>query len=208
MVARAALNRHRNDVARLFLGLVLRVLLDLANHHARVVVSFLLNPLHDHVARFFLRHLRDALQLGLALFFQLFGGLLGLLGGGLLTCAILLCLGSQAVQFGLLALKAGLARVEVIRLFVERFLALGDAALAALHFGAAVADFAIQFILKADDLFLGLKNAFLLLFFRALLRFIQQIPGKFLVAPDLLFLHVFAVHIAARTACGQCDDDR
>ncbi len=41
-----------------------------------------------------------------------------------------------------------------------------------------------------------------------ILALMKKQPGKFLVAPDLLFLHVFAVHIAARTACGQCDDER
>ena len=203
VVAGAALNRHRDDVARLLFGLILRGLLDFAHHHARVVVGFLLDALHDHVARLVLRHLRDALQLGAALFFHVLGGLLGLLGGGLLTCAILLRLGGQAIQLVLLALQAGLARVEVIRLFVKGFLALCHAALAALHLGAAVANLAIQLVLEADDLFLRFEDAFLLLLLRTALRVVQQITGIFLGAPDFLFLHVLAIHVACRTARGQ-----
>ena len=195
MVAGAALNRHRDDVARLLFGLVLRGLLDFAHHHARVVVGFLLDALHDHVARLVLRHLRDALQLGAALFFHVLGGLL--------ADAVFLRLGGQAIQLVLLALQAGLARVEVIRFFVKGFLALGHAALAALHLGAAVANLAIQLVLEADDLFLRFEDAFLLLLLRTALRVVQQITGIFLGAPDFLFLHVLAIHVACRNARGQ-----
>ena len=195
MVAGAALNRHRDDVARLLFGLVLRGLLDFAHHHARVVVGFLLDALHDHVARLILRHLRDALQLGAALFFHVLGGLLGLLGGGLLADAVFLRLGGQAIQLVLLALQAGLARVEVVRLFVKGFLALGHAAL--------VANLAIQLVLEADDLFLRFEDAFLLLLLRTALRVVQQITGIFLGAPDFLFLHVLAIHVSCRNAGGQ-----
>ena len=99
--------------------------------------------------------------------------------------------------------RAGLARVEVIRFFVEGFLALGHAALAALHLGAAVANLAIQLVLQADDLFLRLEDAFLLLLLRTALRVVQQITGIFLGAPDILFLHVLAIHVACRNARGQ-----
>ena len=208
MVARAALNRHRDDVARLLFGFVLRVLLDFANHHARVVVGFLLDALHDHVARLVLRHLRDAFQFGAALFFHLLRGLFGFLGSGLLARAVFLRFGGQAIQLVLRALQARLARVEVVCLFVKRFLALGHAALAALHFGAAVANLAVQLVLEADDFFLRFKNAFLLLLLRTALRVVQQITGIFLGAPDFLFLHVFAIHIARRKARGQRGDNR
>ena len=175
----------------------------ISHHHARVVVGFLLDALHDHVARLVLRHLRDALQLGAALFFHVLGGLLGLLGGGLLADAVFLRLGGQAIQLVLLALQAGLARVEVIRFFVKGFLALGHAALAALHLGTAVANFAIQLVLEADDLFLRFEDAFLLLLLRTALRVVQQITGIFLGAPDFLFLHVLAIHVSCRNARGQ-----
>ena len=207
MVARAALNRHRHDVACLFLRLVLRGLLDFANHDARVVIRFLLDALNNHVACFVLRHLRDALKLRLALLFQILRGLFRFLRGGLLAGAVLLRFRGQAVQLVLLALEGRFACVEIVRLLVEGFLSLGHTALAALNLGAAVADLAIQFILQANDFFFRLKDAFLLLLFRTTLRVFQQISGIFFRTPDILFLNIFPIHVACRTArCKRGDD--
>ena len=186
-----------------FSGLVLRGLLDFAHHHARVVVGFLLDALHDHVARLVLRHLRDALQLGAALFFHVLGGLLGLLGGGLLADAVFLRLGGQAIQLVLLALQAGLARVEVIRLLSKGFLALGHAALAALHLGAAVANFAIQLVLEADDLFLRFKDAFPSFSSARRCASSSRLRAYSSVRPIFFSLHVLAIHVACRNARGQ-----
>ena len=207
MVARAALNRHCHDVACLFLRLVLRGLLDFANHDARVVIRFLLDALNNHVACFVLRHLRDALKLRLALFFQILRGLFSFLRGGLLARAVFLRFRSQAIQLGLLALKGRFAHVEVVRLLVEGLLALGYAALAALNLGAAIANLAIQFVLQANNLFLRLKDAFLLLLFRTTLRVFQQISGIFFRTPDILLLNIFPIHVACRTARRKRGDD-
>ena len=73
--------------------------------------------------------------------------------------------------------------------------------------GAAVADLAIQFILQANDFFFRLKDAFLLLLFRTTLRVFQQISGIFFRTPDILFLNIFPIHVACRTArCKRGDD--
>ena len=206
MVGGAALNRHRDDVARLLLGLVLGVLLDLAHEHTRVVIRLLLDALHDHILGLFLGHLRDALQLHAALLVKLLRGLLSRLGRGLLARGELLSLLRQAVELVLLALQGRFACVEVVRLFVEGLLALSDAALAALHLGATVANLAVELILQADNLFLRLKDALLLLLLRTALGVVQQVARVFLRAPDFLFLNVFAIHIAARSANGQRSD--
>ena len=207
VVGGAALDRHGDDVARLLLGLVLGVLLDLANEHAGVVIGFLLDALDDHVLRFILGHLRDALQLDALLFFHLTGGLLGGLHRGLLARVHILRFLRQAVELSLLALQAGLAGIEVVRLLVERLLALGDAALAALDLIAAVADLAVKLVLEADDLLLGLEDAFLLLFLRAALGVVKEVSGVLLGTADLLFLDVLAVDITGCRAGGAADDE-
>ena len=113
----------------------------------------------------------------------------------------------QAVQLILLALEGRFACVEIVRLLVEGFLSLGHTALAALNLGAAVADLAIQFILQANDFFFRLKDAFLLLLFRTTLRVFQQISGIFFRTPDILFLNIFPIHVACRTARRKRGDD-
>ena len=196
VIGGAALNRHRDDVARLLVRLVLRVLLDLADHHAGVVERFLLDALHDHVLRFLLRHLGDALQLHALLLLELARSLLSGFRGSLLADGVVLRLLRQAVKLRLLALERRLARVEVVGLLVKGLLTLGDAALAALHLGAAAVDLAVQLVLEADDLFLRLDDLFLLLLLSTALRVVEQVAGVLLRTADLLFLNVLAIDIA------------
>ena len=196
VIGSAALDRHGDDVARLLLGVVLGILLDLANEHAGVMVSVLLDALDDHVLRLILGHLRHTLQLHAALLFQVLHSLLGGFGRSLLTGGILLSLLGQAVELILLALERRLARIQVIGLLIQGFLALSQTALAALHLGTAVANLAIQLVLQTDNFFLGLQNAFLLLFLSTALRVVQQVAGILFRAANLLFLNVLAVDIA------------
>ena len=208
VIGSAALNRHGDDIARLLLSLVLRVLLNLANEHASIMERFLLNTLDDHVLRFVLRHLRHALKLSALLGFQLAGSLLGGFHRRLLLGVHLLRFLRQAIQLVLLALKGILARIKVIRLLVEGLLALGNAALAALHFVTAVTDFAVKLVLQANDFFLRLKDAFLLLLLSAALSVVQQVLRVLFRPADLLFLNVLAIDIAKCGAHGSADDKR
>ena len=121
MVGGAALDGARDDVARLFLRLVARALLDFAHGNRRVVVRFFLDAGDEHLPRFFHRHVGNALQLrllalvhGLGFFFQ-------------------------ALHFLKLLVQALFASLQIVELFVERFFTLVDSALLPLHFIAAVA---------------------------------------------------------------------
>ena len=110
------------------------------------MVGVFLNAADQHLAGLILRHAGDALHLGHLPLLVVFNVLLHLL------------------QLVLPLAQRLLAAFQGVLLFVQRFLALQDAALAALHFGAALAAFAVQLGFQAQDLFLGLQNGFFFLF--------------------------------------------
>ena len=182
MVGSALLNGQRNDVAGLLLALLLGLGLDIANHGGRVVEGFLLHALDDDLLGLVLGHGGNALQLG---------GLLGQHGLGVLL---------HLLDFSLLFVQAFLAGLHVVGLLVQGFLALDQAALAALHLVAALAHFAlvlslfpVVFRLGPEDFLLGLQHLFLLVLIGLAHRVVVEMLGILLRAADFLFRDVFAV---------------
>ena len=182
MVGGALLNGQGDDVAGLFLALLTGARLDLAHHGGGVVVGVLLDAADQHLAGLVLRHAGDALHFGHLPLLVVFNVLLHLL------------------QLVLPLAQRLLAAFQGVLLFIQRFLALQDAALAALHLGAALAAFAVQLGFQAQDLFLGLQNGFFFLFVGLALRVFQQVSCVFLGAADLFLAGLLAVQIPARRA--------
>ena len=189
VVRRALLNRQGDDVAGLFIGLVLCLALDFADHDRRVVIGFALDVVHDDLAGFLRRHLGDALQFGLLL--RAHG--LDLLGA-------------------LFELAAGLVEalftdLQVVELFVEHLLALQEPALRALGFVPALAELLFGFGLLAEDFLLGLQDLFLLHRLglgRGLVHeLLHGVLGAADLALDFLFFLLAAEDIARVAAAGQ-----
>ena len=154
---------------------------DLAHHGGGVVVGVLLDAADQHLAGLVLRHAGDALHFSHLPLLVVFDVLLHFL------------------QFVLPFAQRLLAAFQGVLLFIQRFLALQDAALAALHLGPALAAFAVQLGFQAQDLFLGLKDGFLFLLVGLSLRVFQQVSCVFLGAADLFFAGLLAVQISARS---------
>ena len=182
MVGGAFLNRQGDDVTGFLLALLAGARLDLAHHGGSVVVGVLLNAADQHLAGLILRHAGDALHLGHLPLLVVFNFLPHLL------------------QFVLLFAQRLLAGFQGVLLFIQRFLTLQDAALAALHLGAALAAFPVQLGFQAQNLLLGLEDGFLFLFIGLALCVFQQVFCVFLGAANLLFAGLLAVQISARCA--------
>ena len=188
MVCRALLNGGGNDVAGLFVGLLLGALLDLTHHDGGVVVGVLLHAINEDVLGLVRGHVGHALQL--------------------LLLAVVHALRFLLKAFGLLIffVELLLARFQVVQLLVKLLLALVHATLHAGNLAAAIADFLVQLVLQADDLLLGFQYSFLFLVLGLARRLFKQISGVFFRLPDLLFHGVFAVEISGRKANRQRDN--
>lgn len=117
------------NIAGFLFALFLRVGLDIAHEHRRVVIGVLLNAADKHLPRFVLRHCADALHLGLLLVHKLLG------------------LVVKRGDFRLLFIERFLAQFQVVKLLIQRLLALYQPPLGALLLVAPVADLSVQFVL-------------------------------------------------------------
>ena len=67
------------------------------------------------------------------------------------------------------------------------------------------ADFAVKLVLQANNFFLRLQNAFLLLLLCTALRVIQQVARILFRTADFLFLNILAIDVTDSSACSQSD---
>ena len=185
VIGGAFLNGQGHDVPGLFLGLILGLSLDFPNHHGRVVIRVLLHPVHQNGLGLFGGKSGDAFQFGVLLVVQLLSLGLQLLGGGVFF------------------VQRFLACFQVVKFLVQGFFALVDPALLPRNLRAAVTNFLVQFVLQANDLFLGLENGFLPLVLGFMLGVFQQVLNHFVGLPQLFLHDVLAIEITGYQACGQ-----
>ena len=178
MIRRALLNGGGDDIARLLIRLFLGALFDFAHHHGGVVISILLNAVDQDVFGFLAGHVGDALQLLL------------------LAIVHFLRFGFQTFRLAMLFVELFFAQLQIVHLLIYLLLAGVYAAFQARNLAAAVANFLIQFVLQADNFFLGFQDSFLFLILRLARRFLQQALCVFLRLSKLLFHAVLAIHIA------------
>ena len=196
MVGSAALDRGGDDLAGLFVGLILHLLLDLLDLHSGLVADLILHALQQELLCLLLRQSGNAFQGGKLLLADLVGLGLGLGNGCQLTAQVLL-----------LAL-------EGFSLLVQRGFLLLQTTFLLAQLGAAFFNF--LFVLRAGsvDLILGFQQHFLFAALTAADGFVDQTGGLCLSRADLTLAYLFPIGHAQHKAdqagnhgCAYCDQN-
>src|SRR5690606_3387795 len=146
VVCRDALDRERDDVASLSLGVPLRVLLDLADHVRCAGAGLLLQPLHEPLDRFLRAHAGERLQARAGLLLQP------------RRCLVArLQLGRPRVQRALPLRQLALLRIQQVVLPVERTATLLDPLLGPLEVLAPPRLLALPLLARAVRLLSALE---------------------------------------------------